>query len=132
MNVIAFAASNNAQSINKLLASYTANLMDGARVEVLDINDFEMPIFSTEREEALGQPEQAQRFYRKIGDYVHTRHLNADINFKPKNGNSLLPYLALTRRFRDYWEKTKRDQKMCTRPYRLHDNYCCFRVRCPS
>ena len=68
MNVIAFAASNNAQSINKLLASYTANLMDGARVEVLDINDFEMPIFSAEREEALGQPEQAQRFYRKIGE----------------------------------------------------------------
>ena len=68
MNVIAFAASNNRQSINRALASYTANLMDGAKIELLDINDFEMPIFSAEREEALGQPEQSQRFYRKIGE----------------------------------------------------------------
>jgi NAD(P)H-dependent FMN reductase len=35
MNVIAFAASNNRQSINRLLASYTANLMDGAKIELL-------------------------------------------------------------------------------------------------
>ena len=68
MNVIAFAASNSKQSINRLLASYAASLIDGAKIEVLDINDFEMPIFSDEREKELGQPEQAQRFFKKIGE----------------------------------------------------------------
>jgi NAD(P)H-dependent FMN reductase len=50
MKVLAFAASNNKQSINRTLAAYAAGLMDNADVEVLDINDYEMPIFSDERE----------------------------------------------------------------------------------
>ena len=67
MKVLAFAASNNKQSINRALAAYAASLIEKAEVEVLDINDFEMPIFSDEREKELGQPEQAKRFYHKIG-----------------------------------------------------------------
>ncbi len=68
MKVLAFAASNNKKSINRTLAAYAANLMEGATVEVLDIDDYEMPIFSDAREEALGQPELAQKFFRKIGE----------------------------------------------------------------
>ena len=68
MKVLAFAASNNKGSINRTLAAYAAGLIDDADVEVLDINDFEMPLFSDEREQALGQPEQARNFYRKIGE----------------------------------------------------------------
>ena len=68
MRVLAFAASNNRQSINRTLAAYAANLLENADVEVLDINDFEMPIFSDERESELGQPEEARRFFRKIGE----------------------------------------------------------------
>ncbi|PCJ25724.1 MAG: NADPH-dependent FMN reductase [SAR86 cluster bacterium] len=66
MNVLAFAASNSTHSINRTLASYAANLIEGANVEMLDINDYEMPIFSDVREAELGQPEQAKAFYRKI------------------------------------------------------------------
>ena len=68
MKVLAFAASNNKQSINQTLAAYAANLIDEAVVEVLDINDYEMPIFSDDREKELGQPDQAKRFFDKIGE----------------------------------------------------------------
>lgn len=67
MKVLAFAASNSTKSINKQLASYAASLVPDAEVELLDINDYEMPIFSQDREEQLGQPEQAKQFYAKLG-----------------------------------------------------------------
>lgn len=68
MKVLAFAASNNKKSINRTLATYTANLLEGAEVETLDINDYEMPIFSDDREAALGQPPQARAFFNKISE----------------------------------------------------------------
>jgi NAD(P)H-dependent FMN reductase len=68
MNVLAFAASNSKQSINRTLATYAAHLIEGARVETLDIGDYEMPIFSIDRENELGQPALAKAFYQKIGD----------------------------------------------------------------
>lgn len=67
MKVLAFAASSSSKSINKQLASYAASLIEGAEVELLDINDYEMPIFSQDKEELLGQPQEAQSFYKKIG-----------------------------------------------------------------
>lgn len=67
MKVLAFAASNSTKSINRALAQYAANLISDAQVEILDLNDYEMPLFSEDREKELGQPEQAKRFYAKIG-----------------------------------------------------------------
>lgn len=68
MKVLALAASNSSTSINKQLAVYAAGLVPNAEVEVLDLNDFEMPIFSEDKEKELGQPELAQRFFKKLGD----------------------------------------------------------------
>lgn len=68
MKVLALAASNSSTSINKQLAVYAAGLVPNAEVEVLDLNDFEMPIFSEDKEKELGQPELAQRFFQKLGD----------------------------------------------------------------
>lgn len=68
MKLLAFAASNSSKSINQQLVTYAASLVEGAEVEILDINDYEMPIFSTDREEQLGQPQQAQDFFAKIGE----------------------------------------------------------------
>jgi NAD(P)H-dependent FMN reductase len=68
MNILAIAASNSRNSINRQLAAYTARQVPGARVEVVDINDYEMPIFSADREAELGQPAAARAFYRKIGE----------------------------------------------------------------
>ena len=42
--IIAFGASSSKASINKQVAAYAANQLKNAMVEVLDLNDFEMPI----------------------------------------------------------------------------------------
>ena len=68
MNVLAFAASNSKNSINKVLATYTANLIENANVDVLDINDYEMPLYSEDREKEFGKPEKARAFFQKIID----------------------------------------------------------------
>jgi len=67
MKVLAFAASNSQKSINKKLVRYASSLLDGANVELLDINDYEMPLYSIDKEEANGIPELAKAFYQKIG-----------------------------------------------------------------
>lgn len=67
MKLLAFAATNHKDSINKQLVKYAASLVSGADVELLDLNDFEMPVYSQDREEQGGIPAEAQQFYRKIG-----------------------------------------------------------------
>ena len=66
MKILAFAASNSSKSINRQLVQYAAGLIEEAAVEVLDINDYEMPLYSSDREEAGGIPELAQQFKEKI------------------------------------------------------------------
>ena len=66
MKILAFGASNSRQSINKKLATYAAGLLDPAEVDVLDLNDFEMPLYSQDKEDELGQPEQAKQFLARI------------------------------------------------------------------
>jgi chromate reductase len=64
--VTCFAASSSRNSINKQLVTYAAGLVEGADVEILDINDFELPLFSVDREAELGQPQLARDFLNKI------------------------------------------------------------------
>ena len=63
--IIAFGASSSKNSINKKLATYTASLFENTAVEILDLNDYEMPIFSVDKE-ADGFPKEAQAFLDKI------------------------------------------------------------------
>lgn len=65
MKVLAFAATNSKQSINKALLGYALSLVEGIEVEWVDLNDYEMPIYSIERNEA-GIPALAQEFKNKI------------------------------------------------------------------
>ncbi|WP_371188782.1 NADPH-dependent FMN reductase [Thalassotalea maritima] len=67
MKIIAFAASSSSKSINKILVTYAANLVSGADVEVVDINDYELPLFSEDKEVELGKPALAQQFFDKLG-----------------------------------------------------------------
>ena len=67
MKLLAFAASNSSTSINKQLATYATSFINDAEVEILDLNDFELPLFSTDKEKLLGQPEKAKQFFEKIG-----------------------------------------------------------------
>ncbi len=66
MKVLAFAASSSHKSINKQLVSYAASLIPNAEVDLLDINDFEMAIYSSDREEESGIPQQAHDFKARI------------------------------------------------------------------
>jgi len=67
MKIVAFGASNSKNSINKRLATYAASLLDGAQTEVLDLNDFELPLFSEDKEKEIGQPQLAIDFFEKLG-----------------------------------------------------------------
>lgn len=66
MKILAFAASNSTQSINRQLLGYASTLIEHADIETLDINDYEMPLYSSDREAALGIPDEARRFLQKI------------------------------------------------------------------
>ncbi|CAH1386964.1 NADPH-dependent FMN reductase [Candidatus Nitrotoga sp. M5] len=66
MKLLAFAASNSKKSINKQLVTYASSLIVGATVDVLDLNDYELPLFSVDKEEELGHPELAKAFMSKI------------------------------------------------------------------
>ena len=80
--IIAFGASSSKSSINKQLATYTANQFQNVSVEILDLNDYEMPIFSVDKEKENGIHPLAQDFYAKIGsaDFIV-------ISFAEHNGN---------------------------------------------
>ena len=67
MKVLAFGASNSKASINKALAGFTATLVPHAEIEVLDLNDYDLPLFSTDLEAEIGHPPAAQAFFDKIG-----------------------------------------------------------------
>ncbi|WP_117232841.1 NADPH-dependent FMN reductase [Vibrio maerlii] len=68
MKVLAFGASNSKNSINQKLAHYAARQVKDGEVLLLDINDFEMPIYSEDREKESGVHELAHKFYNEIGD----------------------------------------------------------------
>ena len=64
--ILAFGASSSRHSINKKLAVYAAGLFNQAQVEVIDLNDFELPLFSVDKEGHM--PELVFTFAKKIDD----------------------------------------------------------------
>ena len=66
INIIAFAASNSSKSINKKLVTCASTLLADASVEVIDLNDYELPLFSEDKESEIGKPELAELFLKKI------------------------------------------------------------------
>jgi len=66
MKILAFAASSSKNSINKKLVGFAASYFVGNEIEILDLNDYEMPIFSVDRAEENGIPQPAIQFAGKI------------------------------------------------------------------
>ncbi len=64
--IVAFAGSDSKTSINKQLATYTAGLVENATVKVLDLNDYELPIYGIDLEKEIGIPEKAHKFLKMI------------------------------------------------------------------
>lgn len=65
--IIAFAGSSSKNSINKQLVTYVASQFENVTFEILDLNDYEMPIYSADRELEIGVPRLAVDFYEKLG-----------------------------------------------------------------
>ncbi len=64
--IIAFAGSNSKNSINQQLVTYTASLFKDAEVDILDLNDFDLPLYGIDLEQASGIPENAHKFFNLI------------------------------------------------------------------
>ena len=80
--IFAFGASSSKTSINKQFATYVAHLFENVAIEIVDLNDYEMPVFSVDKQAENGIHPLAQEFYAKIG--------SADlivISFAEHNGN---------------------------------------------
>lgn len=71
MKLLGLAASNSRRSINGQLIAHAADIFTteiepGAAAEILDLNDYEMPIYSIDRQNEGGIPAPAQRFRDRI------------------------------------------------------------------
>ncbi|QCK17056.1 NADPH-dependent FMN reductase [Mangrovivirga cuniculi] len=64
MKIVAFAGSNSSTSINMQLVNYVLSQLDDDLFETtrLNLNNFEMPIYSIDREKESGIPEKAHKF----------------------------------------------------------------------
>ena len=60
--IVAFGASSSSNSINKKLATYAAQQVQNSNSIILDLNNFEMPIYSEDYERLNGIPKEAYDF----------------------------------------------------------------------
>ena len=67
-NILAFGASSSLNSINKNFANYSSKQIPNSRTNLLDLNDFEMPIFSIDKQKDNGIPEAAIDFKKHISN----------------------------------------------------------------
>lgn len=67
MKIIAFAGSNSKESINKKLVVYACSIIENVTIELLDLNDYEVPLFSVDREKNDGFPDEVKTFVKKLG-----------------------------------------------------------------
>lgn len=68
MKVLAFAASNSTQSINKKFLSYVLTKFHQHETELLDLNDYDLPLYSIDREKSAGIPDLVAQFSKKLDE----------------------------------------------------------------
>jgi len=68
--LLAFGASSSRKSKNKKLASYVANRMAPKEAILIDLNEFEMPIYSEDREQEIGIPDKAYKFKKLVNESI--------------------------------------------------------------
>lgn len=64
--ILVFGGSNSKSSINKQLAVYASSLISNCEVQVVDLNDFTLPIFGVDFEKINGIPDNAHHFLELI------------------------------------------------------------------
>jgi len=66
MKTLAFAASSSRNSINKEFVNYALSQIDSEQKQLLDLNDFALPLYSIDLEKETGIPEAAKRFAQNL------------------------------------------------------------------
>lgn len=68
MKILAFAGSNSSDSINKRLVTSVSKYYKEKEdeIQILDLNDFEMPLFSKDKEKKDGIPDLAHEFAKRL------------------------------------------------------------------
>ena len=64
--IFAFAGSNSSKSINRQLVKHALKRFKEFEINFVDLNNFEMPIYSMDREEKDGIPDKAMQFRSEI------------------------------------------------------------------
>jgi len=67
--ILAFAGSTSSTSINKQLASFAAENLENTAFDIIDLRDFNIPIYSQDEEKENGLPEDAKRFSALFDQY---------------------------------------------------------------
>ncbi|OJJ19357.1 hypothetical protein BKI52_21340 [marine bacterium AO1-C] len=65
-NILVFGASNSHASINKQFAIYAANELTGVELNIVDLNDYALPLYSVALEKQEGIPQNAKAFSQQI------------------------------------------------------------------
>lgn len=66
MKLIAFGASYSNDSINQKFATYAAKQFAGADIEILDLRNYWLPLYTTDVETEIGHPEEVTHFLAKL------------------------------------------------------------------
>lgn len=67
MKILAFAGSTSSTSINRELVKFVLKSFQENEINLIDLNDYSMPVFSVDLEKK-GFPEEAQQFLQQIED----------------------------------------------------------------
>lgn len=67
MKILAFAGSNSSTSINRELVKFVLKSFPEDEINLIDLNHFDMPVFSVDREKN-GFPDEAHNFLKQIED----------------------------------------------------------------
>jgi NAD(P)H-dependent FMN reductase len=67
MKILAFAGSTSSTSINRELVKFVLKDFQNEEINLIDLNDFDMPVFSVDREKK-GFPDEAHHFLKVIED----------------------------------------------------------------
>lgn len=67
MKILAFAGSTSSTSINRELVKFVLKDFQHEEINFIDLNDFDMPVFSVDREKK-GFPDEAHNFLKAIED----------------------------------------------------------------